>query len=39
MIIKFRDSTIKWFNLKEKLTSEEAAEEIASLQNEILLIW
>ena len=38
MIIKFRDSTIKRFNQKEKFTNEEALNEITQLQTEITLL-
>ncbi len=38
MIIKFRDSTIKRFNTKEKVGSEEVANEIDSLKQENVLL-
>lgn len=31
MIIKFRDATIKRFNVKDKVSQEEVAQEITSL--------
>jgi hypothetical protein len=35
MIIKFRDATIKRYNQKDKLSSEEIAAEINQMQAEI----
>jgi len=38
MIIKFRDSTIKRFNVKDKVSSEEAATEVENLREEITIL-